>query len=126
VGDDAAPSLTVLRHNGSAAHLITLLDKMLRSPQPPTACVVARAVHVLTVMMHLMQCGRRIPQDMAVVSRDDETFLQHVTPGVTRYAADPAQFARRVSTAARQLAETGTLPSRAIRLMPKLVRGETL
>lgn len=124
--DDEASSMQVLRHNGTAAHLIVLLDKALRSPQPPTACIVARAVHVLTVMMHLMQLGKRIPQDVAVVSRDDETFLQHATPVVTRYTADPARFARRVSTAARQLAETGVLPPRAIRLMPKLVRGETL
>lgn len=126
MGADAASSMQVLRHNGSAAHLITILEKALRSAQPPTACIVARAVHVLTVMMHLMQRGRRIPQDMAVVSRDDETFLQHVTPGVTRYTSDPTQFARRVSTAARQLAETGALPPRAIRLMPKLLRGETV
>ena len=82
-------------------------------------------MHVLTVMMFLQQRGKRIPQDMAVVSRDDETFLQHTVPAVTRYAANPAQFARSVSKAARQLAETGVLPPKAIRLMPQLVRGET-
>jgi hypothetical protein len=67
-------------HDGTPAHLCALLDKALRSPHPPTALVVARAVHVLTVMMFLMQRGKRIPQDMAVVSRDDEAFLQHTVP----------------------------------------------
>ena len=124
--DDEKGSIQILRHNGTAPHLLSVLDAALRSPQPPTACVVARAVHVLTVVTHLMQRGRRIPQDMAVVSRDDESFLEHVTPTVTRYAANPVQFARRVSMAARQLAENGALPPRAIRLMPKVVRGETL
>jgi len=123
---DPAPTLQVLRHNGTAAHLCKLLDQALSSPQPPTACVVARAVHVLTVMMLLMQRGKRIPQDVAVISRDDEAFLQHATPEVTRYAANPVQFARRVCAAARQLAETGTLPPKAIRLMPKMMRGATL
>lgn len=126
MGADAASCLQVIRHNGSAAHVITLLDKALRSPQPPTACIVARAAHVLTVVTHLLRMGKRIPRDMAVVSRDDEAFLEHVTPGITRYSANPLQFARRVSAAARQLAETGSLPPRAIRLMPKLVRGETV
>jgi DNA-binding LacI/PurR family transcriptional regulator len=116
----------VVRHNGSAAHLVAQFDKTLRSGQPPTACVVARCAHTLTVITHLLRHGRRIPQDIAVISRDDEAFLEHVTPSVTRYAANQLQFARRVSAAARQLAETGVLPPRAMRLMPKLIRGETV
>lgn len=123
---DGAPPLQVLRHNGTPEHLCTVLDKALRSPNPPTAWMVARAVHVLTVMMFLMKRGKRIPQDMAILSRDDEAFLQHTVPPVTRYAANPAQFARSVSRAARKLAETGSLPLKAVRLMPQLVRGETL
>ncbi len=121
-----APVLQVISHDGTAASLCAQLDKALRSARPPTAYVVARAMHVLTVMMFLTQRGKRIPQDMVVISRDDETFLQHTVPVVTRYAANTGQFARSVCKAARQLAETGALPPKAIRLMPKLIRGETL
>jgi DNA-binding LacI/PurR family transcriptional regulator len=119
-------SLRVLRHDGTAAHLCALLDAALHSPTPPTAFLVARALHVLTVMMHVLRRGKRIPQDVAVISRDDDPFLQSTTPTVTRYATDAAQIARRVSLAARQLAETGALPAHAIRLMPKLIAGETV
>lgn len=121
-----APTLQVIFHDGTAAHLCAQLDKALRSAKPPTACVVARAMHVLTVMMFLTQRGKRIPQDMALISRDDETFLQHTVPVATRYAANTGQFARSVCKAARQLAEAGMLPPKAIRLMPKMIRGETL
>lgn len=120
-----SPKFHVLCHNGTPEHVCALLEKTLRPPNPPTACVVARGAHVITVMMYLQRSGRRIPQDMAVVSRDDETFLQHTVPSVTRYASNPTQFARSVSKAARQFAETGVLPPKAIRLMPQLVRGET-
>lgn len=123
--DPNAPHLHVIRHNGTAAHLCTRLEQALRTARPPTAYVVARAVHVLTTLMFFMQRGKRIPQDVAVISRDDEAFLQHCVPEITRYAANPAQFARRVCAAARQLAETGSLPPRAIRLMPQIMRGET-
>ncbi|MDI1312342.1 substrate-binding domain-containing protein, partial [Prosthecobacter sp.] len=126
LGGSHALSLQVIPHDGTAAHLCTLLDKTLRSARPPTAYVVARAMHVLTVMMFLTQRGKRIPQDIAVISRDDETFLQHTVPPITRYAANTGQFARSVCKAARQLAEAGTLPPKAIRLMPKLIRGETV
>lgn len=118
--------LRVMRHNGTAAHLGSLVDEALHSSTPPTAFLVARAAHVLTVMMHLMRRGKRIPHDVAVISRDDDPFLQSTSPAVTRYAINPAQFARRVSLAARQLAETGTLPAHAIRLMPTFIAGETV
>lgn len=121
-----AEALQLLHHNGTPAHLIRVLDRALAQPRPPTAFIVARAVHVLTVLTHLQRRGCRIPQDVAVISRDDEAFLQHTTPVVARYAANPAQFAARVSAAARQLAETGTLPPRALRLMPQWLPGETV
>jgi DNA-binding LacI/PurR family transcriptional regulator len=123
---DPAASLQVVRHNGTAAHLMALFDKALKSAQPPTACVVARCAHALTVVTHLLRQGKRIPEDLAVISRDDDAYLEHVTPDVTRYSVNQLQFARRVSAAARELAESGTLPPRAMRLMPKLVRGETV
>lgn len=123
-GGDAA-KLQVIRHNSTPEHLCALLDKTLRESRPPTACIVARGVHVLTVLMHLQRIGKRIPQDMAVVSRDDESFLQHALPTVTRYASNPTQFARSVSKAVRQLAEAGSLPPKAQRLIPQLVRGES-
>ena len=118
-------SLRVLRHDGSLPHLSSLLDDALRLPDPPTAILVARARHVLTVLMHLLRRGKRIPQDVAVVSRDDDPYFQYATPPVTRYAINQTQFAHRLARAARQLAETGTLPARAIRLMPQFVPGGT-
>ncbi|WP_395719705.1 substrate-binding domain-containing protein [Prosthecobacter sp.] len=118
--------LRVLSHDGTTAHLCALLDAAMRSPNPPTAYVVARVMPVLTVMMHLMRRGKRIPQDVAVISRDDDPFLQSTTPDVTRYAISPAQLARRVALAARQLAKTDTLEPKAIRLMAKYLPGETV
>ncbi len=119
-------SLTVLRHDGSTAHLCTLLDAVMRTANPPTAFLVARAMHSLTVMTHLMRRGKRIPQDVAVISRDDDPYLESTSPALTRYTSHPSQFARRVSLAARQLAETGTLESKAIRIIPKFIPGETV
>ena len=69
--------------------------------------------------------GKRLPQDVMVISRDDESFLQHAVPRITRYSTPPAVFARKVSQAVRRIAEGGTLPRRALRLMPDLVPGET-
>jgi DNA-binding LacI/PurR family transcriptional regulator len=120
-----APALRVLRHNGSAAHLVARLDAVLKGPNAPTAFVVARAVHALTVVMHLQRLGKRLPQEVMVISRDDESFLQHAVPRITRYSTQPEVFARRVSQAVRRIAEGGALPRRALRLMPAWIPGET-
>ncbi len=118
--------LEVLRHDGTAAHLCALVDESLRLPKAPTAYLVARPRHVLTVVTHLQRHGKRIPQDVAVISRDDAHYLSATSPVLARYATDPAGLARRVAMAARQLAETGTLPAKAVRLMPKFVAGESV
>ena len=118
--------LDVLRHAGSASNVCALVDEALRSGKPPTAFVVSGARHVLTVMMHLMLRGRRIPQDVAVVSRDDDPILEATSPTVARYAVKPAQLATRIVLAIRQLVDAGTVPDRAIRLMPAFVPGDSI
>jgi len=125
-GSPPGAELSVIRHDGTAAHLSSLLDRALRSDHRPTAIVVARAIHVLTVVTHLQRRGIAIPGEIAIISRDDEPFLQHLTPTVARYIIAPSRFTTQLSRAARQLAETGSLPMRSTRLIPRFSPGETL
>ncbi|MCF6313589.1 MAG: substrate-binding domain-containing protein [Verrucomicrobiales bacterium] len=116
----------VLRHDGSAQHLCALLDEAMAVRDAPTAYLVARSQHALTVMMHLQLRGKSVPDEVAVISRDDAYFLEATRPVVARYATDPAGLARRVAMAARRLVENGTLPVKGVRLMPKFLVGETV
>lgn len=119
-------ALRVLRHDGTAPDLCARLGRVIRSDRPPTAYLVARAIHVPTVMMFLMASGLRLPEDVAVVSRDDEIALRHVVPEVTRYATSPEQLARSIAVAARRLAEGRHLSERTIRIVPELITGATV
>jgi DNA-binding LacI/PurR family transcriptional regulator len=116
----------VLRHDEGTAKLIECLDEALRRKPAPTAFLVARSIHTLTVITHLLRMGHRLPQDFAVVSRDDDAFLDHVVPRITRYAADPAKFAKRLFKLVLELAQTGRTSTKPVRLMPDLKRGETV
>lgn len=122
--DDA--KLHVIRHNGTPAHLCALLERIEKQPQPPTAFLVARALHALTLVTCLLQKGRRIPRDTAVISRDDDLFLSHAVPEVTRYASSPLLFARKLCHTIRQMTEGAGPPRDAIRLMPSLIAGESV
>jgi DNA-binding LacI/PurR family transcriptional regulator len=121
-----ASSGRVIRHQESPASLISAVDRALASASPPSAFIVARSVHVLTVITHLQRSGYRLPTDIAIISRDDDAFLDHVVPQVARYAADPAKFAKRLAKLVLQLADTGRTTSQPARLMPEWIKGETV
>jgi len=118
--------LRVIRHDGTATHLGSLLDGALRSTHSPTGYLVVHPHHALTVAMRLMRHKLRLPEDAAVLSRDRESYLEHTSPLLSHYAVDSDHFARKISKAVRELAETGVLAPRAIRLMPKFIPGETV
>jgi LacI family transcriptional regulator len=113
----------VLRHDGTPAHIATVLDGAWRAPARPDGFIVARSVHVLTVVTHLQRRGIRLPGDVAVISRDDDAFLESIVPPIPRYVNDPAQFARRVSRAVLELAGSGMFSLLPVRLLAKFVAG---
>jgi hypothetical protein len=76
--------------------------------------------------MHLMRRGHALPRGSALISRDEEPFLESTTPTLARYSISLPLYARRIATSARRLAETGTLPAIATRLMPEFIKGETV
>jgi LacI family transcriptional regulator len=98
---------------------------LLRKPERPTALLVSRPAHVLTVMGHLMRRGIKLPQDMVLISRDDDSFIEHVVPSVARYSSNPSAFAEKLSKLVLGIAAGGVLAAADHRIMPHFLRGET-
>lgn len=117
---------TIIRHDESPAQLQKKILQALRGPTPADAFVVARSAHALTVLTCLLREGVRIPDEVAVISRDDDAFLAHTTPAVARYRSDPALWAKHFGKLV--LGHTNRAISRkaTIRLMPDFVKGETV
>ncbi len=117
---------SVHRHSESPEAVIALLDRLLRQRAAPTAFLVARSTHTLTVVTHLLRLRHQLPRDFAILSRDDDAFLAHLVPQITRYTTDPSKFAKRLSKLVLELAQTGHTSTKPVRLMPDLVKGETV
>lgn len=124
--DGGPGEVRVFRHDGTREGVIRRLDQALRRPDPTTAVVVARTAHALTVLTSLLQRGVRVPQDVAVIAPDDDRFLEHVTPSVTRYRVSPEVFARRLVRTVLLLVDTGLADPKRVRLMPRFVPGATV
>jgi DNA-binding LacI/PurR family transcriptional regulator len=120
------PPPIILRHDGTPRDIVRHLESSLQASDPPTGFLVARSAHVLTVLTLLMRRGCQLPFQAAVISRDDDTFLDFVIPRVARYTSNPVTFARRVSRTVLQMARSGSAASRPIRLMPGFLPGETV
>ncbi|MDB6028205.1 MAG: transcriptional regulator [Verrucomicrobiales bacterium] len=116
---------TVAHHDGSIASVCKKIDSLMSHANPATAILVARSAHALTTFTYLQRKGLRLPQDVSLISRDNDQFLDFVVPRITRYACNPVTFARRVSRIVLQLTKEGSVSKRQVLLMPELIKGET-
>jgi DNA-binding LacI/PurR family transcriptional regulator len=122
----ASVEALVHRHSERPEAVTALLDRLLRVKSRPTAFLVARSTHTLTVVSHLLRERYQVPGELAILSRDDDAFLDHLVPRITRYSTDPATFAKRLAKLVLGLAQTGHTSSKPVRLMPELCQGETV
>ena len=121
---DATP--IVARHDGSLADIRACLNRLLRRKPSPTAFFVVRSMPALAAASELTRQGRRLPEDIAFISRDSDPFLEYFSPELARYSSDPELFAQRLAALAVKLARRGNLARQQIRLMPDFLKGETL
>lgn len=121
---DADP--LVLLHESTAESLGTALKRLMSQPRRPTALLVANPHFYLTVTSRLAQLGLRVPQDISIISRDEDPFLSFLLPRPARYAIPPHVFAKKLMRPLMELAD-GRIPSiRSTRIMPHFIRGESI
>jgi DNA-binding LacI/PurR family transcriptional regulator len=116
----------VTHHDGSVGAVCRALDTLLEGPDPVSGLLVAKPAHVLTALTHLLRRGVTVPRQMSLISRDDDPMLEHVVPTITRYHTDPVLYARKVSRLVVDLVRNGVRRWHDSRLMPDMIRGETL
>lgn len=121
---EGGPTPLVVRHDGSATGVRGCLEGLMRREDRPTALIVARPAPALLALTHLQRLGFRVPGDISLVARDDDPFLEHTSPRLTRYRYDPEMHARRLF---RLLVETAAgRVGHQVYGMARLVPGETV
>jgi LacI family transcriptional regulator len=118
-------AVRVVEHDGTPLVLRRRVEDLLQRT-PPTGLLVAGAPYVVTVMTLLGRAGVRVPEDLSVISRDAEPYLDYIVPSLTRYAIDPARYAQRLSRSVVALTQGGSVPVRGQLLVPRFIAGETL
>ncbi len=111
----------IQRHDGSREGLLKALDRLLTARQRPQALLIARTSSALTICTALLQRGLRIPQDVALICRDDDVFLDETIPQISRYSVTANTFAKRIFRLVRQPGAKGET-----KIMPEFVKRESL
>jgi DNA-binding LacI/PurR family transcriptional regulator len=122
----AGVGVSVSRHDGSVTGIGHALRRLMEEKPAPTAILVANAYHYLTVVSRLGQLGRRVPQEISVVSRDDDLFLSYLLPEPARYLANPHLMAKSLMRPVLELLENGAPIKKGQSLMPDFTKGESL
>jgi len=117
---------SVVRHRGTVSDICTTLAALFERRSPPTALLISRAANVLTVMGCLLRRGLRLPEDVTVISRDHEPFLESVVPSVARYVISSENMAHRISAAVLEMVRTGLVSAANYQIMPEFTAGDTL
>ena len=114
---------TVVRHQGTPTHLTAKLDQLFSSPHPPTALVVAKPVHVASVVLYLLRKGIRVPSAISVIARDHDHLFGD---SISHYRFEGETFAHRLSRLMLQMVNRGFLPPEPNLIFPRYVPGATV
>lgn len=126
---DSDPSKTRLRvetHENSSHGIRRLVDRLLAANDPPTAFVISHPLYAFALVSSLMIRGLRIPEEVAIVSRMNDTLLALAVPKLSCYNYDGVKLGRGVAAMLLPLLGDTRRPGRSCILLPEQMRGETL
>ena len=120
------PRPVVLRHDGSFAQIESRLRRLAGLTPRPTGLFVTKTHPMLAALTLLPGLGIAVPRDLSLICREDDPFLEFVTPAVARYHSDASSIARKLAIALTRLAGGEQLPVAHDLLMPRFVSGRSV
>jgi LacI family transcriptional regulator len=110
-------------HRDDVDSVTRALQRLLGKHEAPTGIVVCNSYAYLAAASLLAARGLRIPQDISLISRDDDPFLRFVVPTPARYVMSPHAFAKKVVGAVLQLTARDPVTHSKTRLVPQFAAG---
>lgn len=119
----AAITPLVVQHEDDSGSVYAATARLLELKAAPTGLLITNSTSYLTVASCLAAHHRRIPQDMSVLSRDEDSFLYHMMPVPDRYYVNPDKFAAQVKHALLTTLKGDPGTQVTVRIMPQYRTG---
>ncbi|MBL9200574.1 MAG: substrate-binding domain-containing protein [Opitutaceae bacterium] len=120
-GRDVKCAVTTLPEE--PAGIEAAVRRLLARDAAPTALFIARARDYLSVVCALGRLRLRVADDVSLLLRDDEPFLQALLPPPNRYAFSPQVFARRMNRLVADVLAKDPPAPRHVSVLPTYVPG---
>lgn len=115
-----------VRHELSGAGVRAAAGRVLGRRQQPTAWVVSQPNYVWPLISCLQSASLSIPDDVSVVSRVNDLFLDTAVPQISCYRHNAPKLGRTVAAMVLSAVNEGARPDDHRLLMPEFFAGETL
>ncbi len=116
----------VVYHEDSVASVAQALRRILKLQPAPTALFVVHPHYYLAVASRLAQAGVRVPEQIALIARDDDPSLEFLVPVPARYRVNPHTLAKALLRPVLEVLDGGVVSQRASLIMPEFLRGESV
>jgi len=116
----------VIYHDETVASVALAVRRIVKLQPAATALLIAHPHYYLAVASRLAQSGVRVPDDMSLISRDDDPFLSFVAPAPARYVVNPHVMAKSLLRPVLELLEGNPVTQRGHRIMPEFFKGESV
>ena len=110
----------------SVEKCLRVMDRIMMMGDPPTALLIGSSFKCITAMSHLQLKGYKIPDDISIICRDNDHFLNYFTPTPSRYSADPTKFAKRIFGTTMKVVNREVITKRANVLVPDFIEGQSV
>ena len=102
------------------------LARVLSRRDRPTAIFVNESDQYLQTVSYLMACQLRVPEDLSLVCRDSELYLEYLLPEPTRFRKSPIAYGDLLVERLRRLLHHEPIRPRHTFVDPDLVPGGSL
>jgi len=113
-------------HDQTTRGVCLLADRLLRRNQGPTAWLVCRQGHFVTMLTYLLHRGIKIPSQISLVSRNTDVFADDIVPSPSRYVINDKSYARKCARLALKVIDGHASEEEVVSIMPDFLPGETL
>jgi DNA-binding LacI/PurR family transcriptional regulator len=102
------------------------IDRLLQSNVQPTAFIVCRTHHYATVATRVLEQGWKVPADVSLVCRGEDTFLHFLSPSPAFYRVNVEQLARSLFRCVVRVIAGTPRPLEQHQIIPEFIAGESI
>lgn len=119
---------SVVYHDIDAASIEKCLVRIFHAQPPhrPTALIITNPYAYLSTFTFLTERGLRVPDDVSLISREDDPFFSYLKPAPARYLNQPEVFARKLATQVLGIPTRRPVARRHLYLLPKYYAGRSV